>query len=85
MNAKIILNNQFIDSSKSEVQQINSVLDNSVLGQMECASSEQAIEALKSSENAFKSWRYLDLSKRIEILKKVSVLLKNKVEAYPVC
>ncbi len=81
MNAKIILNNQFIDSSKSEVQQINSVLDNSVLGQMECASSEQAIEALKSSENAFKSWRYLDLSKRIEILKKVSVLLKNKVEA----
>lgn len=80
MNAKIILNNQFIDSSKGEVQDLNSVLDNSLLGQVECASPEQAIEAVKSSENAFKTWRYTDLSKRIDLLKKVSTLLKAKVD-----
>ena len=80
MNAKIILNNQFIDSAKGEFQLIYSVLDNSPLGQMECASTDQAIEAVKSSEKAFHSWRYFDLSKRIEILKNASSLLKTKVD-----
>lgn len=80
MNAKIILNNQFIDSAKSEVMQINSILDNSQLGQIECATGEQAVESIVSAQNAFESWKYTNLSERIEILKKASVLLKGKVD-----
>jgi len=80
MNAQIIINNEIKSSENSKSSTIYSPWDNTVLGTTELASLGQANWALENAEQAFFSWRLTDLSKRINLIRNVEKLLKDKVE-----
>ena len=80
MNAQIIINNEIVNSENSKSFTNYSPWDNSVLGNTELASQNQANRALECATEAFLSWRNTDISKRIELLRNAAKLLKDKVD-----
>jgi glyceraldehyde-3-phosphate dehydrogenase (NADP+) len=79
MNAKLILDNEFKDSQTNETIQVLSPWDNSQLGTLASANEAEAQWAVENAAQAFKAWRYSNLSDRIAILSKAHELLKQRV------
>ena len=67
MNAKLILNNNYIDSASGRKITIISPWDQSELGTLESATAEEATAAVNSAAEAFKEFRYSNLSSNVGI------------------
>jgi len=79
MNAKLILDNELKDSQSNETIGVLSPWDGTQLGTLASANEQEAGYAVESAAEAFKTWRYSNLSERLSILTKAHSLLKQKI------
>lgn len=79
MNAKLILDNEFKDSQSTETIKVYSPWDGTEIGSLAAANESEAKYAVESAAQAFKTWRYSNLSDRIAILSKAHTLLSQRI------
>ena len=79
MNAKLILDNELKDSQSTEIIKVYSPWDGAEIGSLAAANESEAKYAVESAAQAFKTWRYSNLSDRIAILSKAHTLLSQRI------
>ncbi|WP_300348537.1 NADP-dependent glyceraldehyde-3-phosphate dehydrogenase [Clostridium sp.] len=77
---KNIVNGEFYDSKSTELIEIKSPLDNSILGKVQAMSQEDVDFVMTNSKEAQKSWKKTTISKRADILYKTAELLLERKE-----
>lgn len=75
---KNIVNGDFYDSNSTELIEIRSPLDSSVLGKVQAMSQDDVDIVMSNSKEAQKSWMKTTISKRAEILYKTAELLLER-------
>ena len=80
MEAKLLINNQILDSSAGTKITAISPWDDTVLGSLEAATADQARETVQKAATAFSTWRYSSISTRLELLTKVVTLLQPRID-----
>ncbi len=81
MEAKLIINNQIVDSAAGVAIDIISPWDNQIVGTTQAATQDQARTAIYQASEAFKSWRYTSLNYRYGLMRKAVQLLKIQAES----
>lgn len=80
MNAKLIIDNKYIDSISTQTIEQHSPWDGSIIGTNVSATLDEANLAVDSSYNAFKTWKLAPLSQKIDILTKAHDILRSRVD-----
>ncbi|MCM2679579.1 aldehyde dehydrogenase family protein [Echinimonas agarilytica] len=79
---KLYLNGEFVDSSNSELIEVISPTTEEVVGYAPKGTREDAISALKSSQDAQKAWAKLPAQSRAELVIELADLLESHADEY---
>ncbi|MBU3131188.1 NADP-dependent glyceraldehyde-3-phosphate dehydrogenase [Clostridium gasigenes] len=77
---KNLINGEWIDGISSNLIDVNSPLDNSLLGRVPAMTKEDVDLVMKTAKEAQKKWNSVTISKRAEILYKAAELLLENID-----
>lgn len=77
---KNLINGEWIDGISSNLIDVNSPLDNSLLGRVPAMTKEDVDLVIKTAKEAQKKWNSVTISKRAEILYKAAELLLENID-----
>lgn len=77
---KNLINGEWIEGISSNLIDVNSPLDNSLLGRVPAMTKEDVDLVMKTAKEAQKKWNSVTISKRAEILYKVAELLLENID-----
>ena len=77
---KNLINGEWIDGISSNLIDVNSPLDNSLLGRVPAMTKEDVDLVIKTAKEAQKKWNSVTISKRAEILYKAADLLLENID-----
>ncbi|WP_459476618.1 NADP-dependent glyceraldehyde-3-phosphate dehydrogenase [Clostridium saccharoperbutylacetonicum] len=77
---KNLINGQWVGSKEDNLIEINSPIDNSIVGKVPAMTKEEVDFVISTAKNAQKSWKKIPINERAEILYKAADILVNNID-----
>ncbi len=77
---KIFINGEWISPSSSERIEVENPADKSIVGSVPACKEEDVNKAVAAAKEAFKTWQFIELDKRIELVEKLLKELRYRVD-----
>ncbi|WP_238918728.1 NADP-dependent glyceraldehyde-3-phosphate dehydrogenase [Clostridium sp. YIM B02555] len=77
---KNLINGQWVSSKEDNLIEINSPIDNSIVGKIPAMTKEEVDFVISTAKNAQKDWKKIPINERAEILYKAADILVNNID-----
>lgn len=77
---KIFINGEWVDPISSEKIQVENPADKSIVGSVPASNEQDVDRAVAAAKEAFKTWQFTTVQERIELVNKLLIELRSKVD-----